>query len=69
MVSKSYRLCPQSGRESIFAPACGPSSSVGINIEAQIIRFDAFLHAGVYLLEPEEIFIQKKKAAGFPPPP
>jgi hypothetical protein len=67
MVSKSYLLCPQSGRKSIFAPACRPSSSVGINIEAQIIRFDVFPDAGVSLLEPKEIFIQKK-AAGFPPP-
>jgi hypothetical protein len=55
--------------KSIFASACRPSSSVGINIEAQIIRFDAFLHAGVFLLEPEEILTRKRKAAGFPPPP
>src|SRR6267142_2004108 len=29
MVSKSYRLCRQSGKKSIFASACRPSSSDG----------------------------------------
>jgi hypothetical protein len=52
--------------KSIFASACRPSSSVGINIEAQIIRFDVFLDAGVSLLEPKEIFIQKRKRRGLP---
>jgi hypothetical protein len=52
--------------KSIFAPACRPSSSVGINVEAQIIRFDAFLHAGVFLLEPEEILTRKERRRGFP---
>src|SRR6478735_3817588 len=51
MVSKRYRLCRQSGRNSIFAPACGPSGFVELNVEDQNIGFDVFLHACAFLLE------------------
>jgi hypothetical protein len=64
MVSKRYRLCRQSGRKSIFAPACEPSGSDGINIEAQIIRFDVFLHAGVFSFSSWNNYHPEKKAAG-----
>src|SRR6185295_10361094 len=48
---KRYRLCQQSGRNSKFAPACGPSGFVELNVEDQIIGFDVFLHACAFLLE------------------
>src|SRR5215212_11895408 len=67
MVSKSYRLCRQSGRKSIFASACRPSSSVGINIGAQIIRFDVFLHAGRFFFSNrKKILTLKEKRRGLP---
>ncbi|XSC46005.1 hypothetical protein ACF1BQ_008555 [Bradyrhizobium sp. RDT10] len=46
-------------------PAIG---SDGIKIEAQILCFDAFLHAGVFLLEPEQVLTQKKGGGVSPPP-
>ncbi|WP_156908672.1 hypothetical protein [Bradyrhizobium murdochi] len=35
-------------QKSTFSSACRPSGSDGINIEAQILTFGAFLHAGIF---------------------
>src|SRR5262245_40177745 len=51
MVSRSYRLCRQSGINSIFAPACGPSGFVELNVEDQIGGFDVFLHTRGFLFD------------------
>src|SRR6185369_16365008 len=51
MVSRSYRLCRQSGKNSIFAPACGPSGFIELNAEDQIGCFDVFLHTRGFRLD------------------
>jgi hypothetical protein len=44
-------------------PAIG---SDGIKIDAQIFRFDTFLHAGAFLLDPEKIRALNERRRGFP---
>jgi len=63
MVSGGYQLCHRSGEIHIFTTMPAVRSDE-IKIAVKICRFDAFYSCDRILIGP-----QKRKTAGFPPPP
>jgi hypothetical protein len=71
MVSKSYRLCRQSGKKIhiCLRQHAGHQVLMKLRSKTKLSASTLFFMPTFFLLEPEEILAQKEKAAGSPPPP